>query len=64
MVKTGGDKIFMIDWSLTSDTEFCVVGKNKVRFYNTLTAKSGVAMKAEPGNLGDVSVSIQCVTYD
>jgi hypothetical protein len=57
-VKSGVDKIFMIDWSLTSDTEFCTVGKNKVRFYNTASVKNGSVMKAEPGNLGDPSVSI------
>lgn len=55
--KTGPNKILMIDWSLSSDTQFCSVGPNHVYFWNfaeiiggTVKPKAGIYGQFERNN--------------
>jgi len=58
--KSGGNKIFMLSWSLMNDI-FCTVGPKHIAFWDTTLAagKKGIFGKTDP-----MAMNIACVTYD
>ena len=63
-VKTGPNKIFMIDWNLASDTQFVTVGPKHIQFWN-LDQKMGSTLKPKGGVFGSFEqTNMLCVTHD
>ena len=56
--KTGGDKIFMLSWSLASD-QYCTVGPNHIYFWDL----KGTKKKGSFGNPNKMT-NFACVTFD
>ena len=54
----------MIDWSLTTDTQFCSVGPNHICFWDIDTLQGGIVKpKAGTFGVGSEKISQLCVSY-